>query len=489
MKKLVILLVLILLVVVGWVGATYYAGVTIEKRYQAFIDKNGHFGPVSLANRTYQRGLFSSRVETLVKLTAAVPTGKPGEKPALQSVEMVLTHNVFHGPVIIGANPGGKKLALAVIDTGITIPGEKNPIDEMLQEIPELRNSSSRATIAMNGNVEGRITIPAFSKEDDGVVVDWGGFELAVNYSPGPGTLNGRMDMPSLKVQPTEKNDKSMSWAGAHASFDLVEALPMLFVGKSQMVFGPMTMDGLDKKNGAKSLAEFKGFNIETESRYDGRLVHFSESVSSDGFSFDGEFVGPLAFEIELKNMNAQAMSDLQQKVIEVYRRADPNNPEALLTDLLPVYGDLAMKSMAESPELNFNRLYVNTPMGEANGTVKIKYDHPQKEAPASMVMLPQYLPFFNAVADVAVDRRLVKFFMKDSARSGLKAAIAQGRQPQMSELEMEAMVNRKIEEQLQAFEAQGFVARDGTMLKSLVTLAEGQLQVNGKPMPLFGGQ
>ena len=68
MKKLVILVVVVLLCVVGWAGATYIVSGKVESQYFNLLEQNAHWGPVTLTSKSYQRGFLTSKAEMLLEM-------------------------------------------------------------------------------------------------------------------------------------------------------------------------------------------------------------------------------------------------------------------------------------------------------------------------------------------------------------------------------------------------------------------------------------
>ena len=66
---------------------------------------------------------------------------------------------------------------------------------------------------------------------------------------------------------------------------------------------------------------------------------------------------------------------------------------------------------------------------------------------------------------------------------------VARGRYLVERDLEKQALINQQVDMMLQMYVAQGFLVQDGNNIKSQLVFAGGQLQVNGKPLPIFGGQ
>jgi uncharacterized protein YdgA (DUF945 family) len=483
MKKLIIIVVVVLLCIAGWAGATYFTSVKVEEQYHGLIEEHSVWGMMTLTAQNYQRGFLSSTAETLLEINVPMPPVEEGEAPGVETVQLVFEHTIYNGPLLIGTGQSGVLPALALIDTRLVIPSDdSDKFEKLLREIPELKDSFAHITIGFDGKAKVMMEVPPFEMQEDDGSLAWGGLTVTSEYAPGPGTLAGSIVLGNVDAR---FEDGSINWQGVQGDFDLVQVLPMLFVGQSQMVFGGMKVEIENKVSDKNILVQSNELKIASASSYDGHLVHVSQTMTCDGVTIDGETYGPLEFDMELKNMNAQALSDYQQNIMSVYSEIDPLNPDAMLAQLLPLYTDLAFQLMAESPEFNINRFYINTPMGAAQGMLKIKYDNPQQEAPADLASLFQYLPYFDASTDLTVDQSLVKSFLKSSIKKKIQAASANGNQPEMSDLEIEALVNQQIEGQLGMFAAQGFIVREEEKIKSQIIFTGGELSVNGKPMPL----
>ncbi len=489
MKKLAIIVVVVLLCVVGWAGATYVVSGKVESQYFNLLEQNAHWGPVTLTSKSYQRGFLTSKAEMLLEMKIPKTAIEEGEEPTVETVQLVFEHTLHHGPLPIVAGQASLSPALALVDTRMVLfSPEDEALEELLQNIPELKDSFVHIRFGFDGSANGKIEIPPFEKHMEEGAFVWGGFTATTDYAPGAGTLVGTVDMPKLEIH---LDDGSLSWSGVSGDFDLVEVLPMLFVGTSQMVSGGMEVDFSDGEGEESTVVQVNEFKVVTESSFDGQLVQATQSMNFDGATFDGESYGPLIFDVELKNMDGQALSDYQVKVMAIYREADTLEPDALVAELLPLYSDLSMKLMTGSPEFNIKRFYVNTPKGEAEGTFKLKLNKPTDEAPENLAAIFGYLQYLDSSADLSVDESLLRVLlasnMKNSVKLELEAVRKAGVEVEMSDEEVDVMVEQQLDQQLEMLIAQNLIVRDGGKIRSNATFNDGQLLVNGQPMPVFG--
>ena len=103
MKKIVLILVIVLIGIAGWAGATYLIGGQVENRYQESIAQLEERGPFRLTSENYQRGFLSSRARTLMEFNMPVPAEEEGEVET-KTLRLTFEHNLLHGPLPVGAS-------------------------------------------------------------------------------------------------------------------------------------------------------------------------------------------------------------------------------------------------------------------------------------------------------------------------------------------------------------------------------------------------
>jgi len=488
MKKGWVLIAVVLLGVVGWAGATYVVGGRVEKQYFALLNQYQQWGSVTLTSQGYQRGFLSSKAQTLVEMTFPTAGGEEGQEPTIETLQLVFEHTVHHGPLPFGGPSRHISLspALATVETRLlrvaTSDGDQ-AFESLLQDIPELKESLAFARVGFDGSANGLLQVPPFEKRDGDGEFLWGGATFTTEYAPRAKTLVGSFDMPKVEFS---KAGGGLRWSGIRGEFDLVEAFPLLFIGSSKMTFGPLAVTESKQPGGERTVFELQSIEIVSDSRCEGPLVQINQTMKLDGASFEGKVYGPLLCDVEMKNLDGQVLSDFQQQIQGVYREADSFQPEELVVKLLPLYGDLLTKLLVRNPELHVKRLYVATPMGEAEGAFQVKLAGLQGLDPNDPAALMQCLQHIDSSADVAVDESLVRGILISSLKSSQQKVGSAGARQPMNDQEIEGMVDRQLASQLEAMVAQHFIVRDGKRIKSSATFKNGELMVNGQPMPVF---
>ena len=153
-----------------------------------------------------------------------------------------------------------------------------------------------------------------------------------------------------------------MSWTGFSGEFDLDRVQPMLYVGPSKVVVGALEIV-IPKGEDEVDTISMQGMSLTSTSSYDGKMIDISQLTTFDGVLVDGEKYGPLVIDAELKNLDALALSEFQQQIVNTYKDADNLDPDALAGNILPMYLDLFEKLLAGNPvitsySIHYTKLY-----------------------------------------------------------------------------------------------------------------------------------
>ncbi|BCR05042.1 hypothetical protein DESUT3_21110 [Desulfuromonas versatilis] len=474
MKKLTIVILILAVLCAGWAGATYYIGGQAQERYENLLQQYAQLGPVTLSGKDYQRGLLSSEAETLVEFT--LPSVEDQQEPT-EPVTLVFRHTLRHGPLTLSP-------ALAQVETRlVSVVPDSGEFARVLAKVPELAEPFAFVRVNLDGSMNSRIELPAFQEMTEEGHFTWGGFRFEMDSAPGMKTLVGSFDLPKVELQ---EADVDFTWDGFRGQFDLTETRPLLYVGTNKATFGSMEMSLPEHEGGPRKTVRMEGFEVVTESSSDGKLIRYVQSMQFAGLTVEGKTYGPGVCEVEVSNLDCDALAGFQGDAREVYRNADNFNPDELAAQVIPLYGRLVEKLVTGNPELNIRKLHFSTPMGDFDGNVQVKLAGGQGLTLDNPAALLEHL---EAAARVSVAEGLIGAVMAAAVKDNLRAAIEQGQVPPYSDEEIAALAEQQLNGQLEALVAQNFILREGGQIKTSATFNRGELAVNGQPLPLFGGQ
>lgn len=478
MKKLVVLLVILLLCVAGWAGATYFVGVQTKAKYVDLVEQHGKLGPITISVKDYQRNFRDAKAHTVVEMK--VPTGElaaDGKTPEMEALRLVFEETIHHGPLL----DSGFGLATSESRLVEVSPGQEE-FDRLLKEVPALAGVLSVSRVDFNGTVHSTVTVPAIHSVSDAGEgeLSWGGLKLESTYSPGSKSVVGDFDCARLEGKLPRG---IFNWDGMQGSFDLVEALPLLYVGKSRATIGRLNLDA-PNAGGGREQVDFKGIKVISDSRLQAGMLNLEQTLSFDGMSVQGENYGPGELEIEMANLDGVVLSDFQRQIYDFYGSANYADPEALMATMLPLYTQLVTQLLEKSPQFNIRKLQFTTPKGEISGKLQFSYDGSQGFNPAATDAL---LRAINAQAELTLHENLVKSMLAGQLLDQLQAARMLGQLPEtITDAELEQIASEQVDGQLEAVLAQNLVVRDGELIRSRASLSKGELTVNGQNLPLF---
>lgn len=474
MKKSTIWALSVLLCVLAWAGGAYVIGGQVQNLYQSSLEESDTWGFFSLASEDYRRGFLSSHVRTQVVLS--LPRGEKEGAP--ETVQLVFDHTFRHGPL-----PGGFSLpALAEVESRLAeVRLDGVDVEGFFEHFPELEAAIAVTRVAFDGSTKSRLHIPPLERHDTDGELKWQGLKIDAVAEPGGRALKGRVEMPGLELI---AEGSRIELGAMRGEFDLTEALPWIYVGRSRMSLDGLEMEFPDGEDGGRRSFEVKAGKVTLDSRQEGDRLHYRESLEFARLGKDDEFFGPLSVEVELLNLDGRALSDFMGQFQEAGRELAEVDPESRLIRLLPLYGELAMKLLAGGPELKIERLRLAAPNGEIRGGGRFGFAGEPGLFLGDFVALLQQL---EAVVELEAHERLVRSVLAATMRAELQAQAAA--QAEYGAEEVEQLLTESLESEIDNLLERNFVVREGDKLKITAGLNNGVFTLNGAALPIFGGE
>ena len=487
MKKLVIAIVIVLICVAGWAGATYIVGGQVESRYSALLDQYGQYGGWQWSSQSYERGFLTSRARTVLELDMPNAAG-PDQDVTQEPLRLTFEHILHHGPLPAGTTPDGKfsmTPILAWVETRLVdVSPSDESLDETVKKLPQLRESYAFTVVGLNGGGSIRLMIPAFEqtlKQDDGeFTFSWGGLTVNSQFSKDMSAFSGECSLPHIQVR---MKDGGMAWDGINASFDLTQAFPMVYVGDFATRFGAMQMNFQDPQNGSEREVAVKGFDFTTQSVREGSTVRYDQTIKLAAVTVGDEIYGPGLLEVTASNLDGEALSRFQSDIQQMSQAGAIYKPEDITARLLPLYIQFLTDLAKASPEIDFRRVQFATPKGNLDGSVRVKL-HGEEEI---VFNDPQsWARNLEAAAQITIDEQLVRSMMASDLDQKFKLAREQGKLADFSDEEIVNLIQQQVDGQIETMASQNLLVRGNGQLKAQATFNRGELVVNERALPLF---
>jgi uncharacterized protein YdgA (DUF945 family) len=479
-KKTFFIVVLLLLLILGlWGGTTAWFGIKTEDQYRALLQQASELQHFKFVNESYNRGFFTSRARTVIEFQP--PAGPAAEN---QSMQLILTHDITHGPFPLGKSPGREwpfKPVMAIVETGIVLsPETQKQLAGIYAQIPEIASMRDFTVITLDGNGEENLLIPAFQQsfgDEDKVAVDWKGLSLRVNFTGDLKGYSGTLSVPGLEAV---GKDLHLKINDVKSAFESREGLSGFWLGEAS--FDLAHLEFVDKKETPPQAILLRDFNVNTSSKATGGNINILVAIRVDQMKLDESRQGSGVFEMEFRNLDAASLARLEQTVRSQQTPPPQQSPEAMQMMMLARYMEILPGLLKKSPEIEIGRLDVKTTEGDFTGKAKIAFDGTKPEATENLLMLANAI---TAQAEFKVGERFLRRMAAEAMKDSIVAEWKEQRGAPPSEEEIAATTSPKIDEQLKALEAQGIVVRENGDCRASARYEAGQIVLNGRPLSL----
>jgi uncharacterized protein YdgA (DUF945 family) len=456
-------LIMCLALVLGYGVAVYWVGGQARNQYDLMLAQINRSNCIEVSNKSYERGLFSSRALTSVVFT------QPGGG---DSIKFIIVNSIHHGPVVFLRNPhlkGGLQVVLTVIQTQLSPDDCAEGLKKLLEKVPELRSSEIMTAISLDGSAESYCDVPAFEKtltndKSEEIVVQWGGLGANFIFNALLGEASGSYSAPSLQV--TEKNDLLRV---KNIQGDMNSHIGIKGIAVGSMAFSAESVEAFEQGESSLNLT---GLGVQAESGFSGETVSGSIRIAFDKLNAGGLGLGPLVIELEARKLDADVLSRFEHMMPELQKNAsggaaDVDNDKAMHLFLNKMLVDL----LAKSPEFELKQLKIRTDKGDLSGSAKVVFSDLGENLAGNILAL---LGSIDANAELSVSEALFFFLAENALRDG-------------STPDSGRAANKGAGEIAKGLLAQNIMVRDNGAFKSSAAYKHGRLSVNGRKMDLSG--
>ncbi|MEO7242118.1 MAG: YdgA family protein [Variovorax sp.] len=459
----------VVVVVAAYGGASWYLGKQVEGRYNAQIDKVIPMlkGPYKLIDRSYKRGVFTSKALLTVELDLPItPPAAPADAPAAAAppaapLRVTIENEVMHGPL------PGLRLAAAKAETRLL---NVDGLDGATRQMFAKASAPQITTVyGFDGAASGRVLLPA--GEIDAAPethTRWQALEGDFKSAADGVHVEGTVRWPEVSVKgrsddPTRQVDLTMNGFRAEFKSELPASGPS-FMATGE---GHGTIDKIvavrPGAQGAQSapatpLFAIDNLKIVSKTTRDGALSNVLQTATGTG-SIGRTPLEALNFELALQRVDTEAFGQLQTLISRELGASSE-------TDRAQVWS-LLQRLVAAKPEykVKFGATFMGR-QGEIGVALMLRPD------PSATQSMPPGMPLSPIMLQSAtghIDVRLPKAWLPTLAR-GLE-------QPALTPETIAAMAAPLVE--------QGFLKDEGEVYVTQLTYENGQMLLNGKPMPI----
>ena len=458
---------------VAWAGTAWYTGSQIEQKLLSSIEKaNAQLNaaaPDLDANVrliSFEKGMFSSNARYSLSMPASGVETPNGAKPSTARREVIILDHIEHGPFPMSRL---KSMHFGPVMATSNFVLERSPDAEgWFKATKDVAPLSGHANIAYSGDADGLIRLEPVNYESGTDGVTFTGLDLNFDVSDKgeSSKLDGAIDALTFKTVDEE---------GKPATFDaktiaINSDMTRMYLGHNEVTIKQFAVSVPDAKVLVTDYAQRMNLK-ETDKKISGTLGYDIGQVN-----INGKDVASGQFNLNVKNLDSEAV----QKISDLYRAAamrdaqsgDPEGvPEATEEEQKAFMAALT-QLLAGNPSIAIDPLLVKTTKGEARLNVAVDLMKPEGPAMTMDAITAQMVRSLDARLVVAKPV-LVEGLAYKATNEGVDPAKAT--QDATAQADMIASLGVQM----------GAAKIDGDNLVSTLKYSAGQVDFNGKKMPI----
>jgi uncharacterized protein YdgA (DUF945 family) len=390
----------LLVLVLAYVGVSYYVERQALKFHNQFIEQINSSQELKATVVAYRKGLFSS--QALTKLTLV-------DGPKHRSISFEIIDTIYHGPFVFLRDPhfqgGTTRPVMAVIRTRLA---PEAGLKEAFQKVPELSSAELLTVLGIEGGVDSYLDVPSFhhsftDKKGQTTDVKWGGLTGKMNI--GKKAALGSCDCPLLLVSGKEGQ---VRMEGMKGSFDSHAGLQGMAVGSS--VFSIANIEAIEK---GQSIFSLVALALKAQSKAEAGKINGSLGLNFDKLNTGSIEMGPFSIALEARKLDPAVLARFQ-KLASVLQREQLNNDKAAKNQMEVLLAQMGAQLLAGRPEFEIKQLALRTSKGDLNGKASLGFDGKEKNLPQNPLLL---LASVDASAELSVSQALFFFVAQNELR------------------------------------------------------------------------
>ena len=472
--------------VAGWSGAKVADGLHAEsaKMLQAFP-------AVKVVEHKVSKGLLSSTHELTVEAGCAPEAGADAAAGAATSgpVQFTWRDHISHVPV-----PGGRGVGLAAIDSELVLPPKAAAqVAKLLGDKPLF---TARTNIGFGGDYVTTVSSPAFKFAEEGKGnLDWQGVQLVVRGNVRQGLAAGgsySMDAPGLLLNVTGGASPMTVKVGQISMKGDITPQPdaSLWMAPGKGTGSIASIEFSSPRPGADAAAKplsvvFEGLQLSSDSKLENGLL---SATSQFGFKgrVDDFPIDKVEMQVALRRIHAATYQQMVSRMMSTAFSCD-KAAKAGLDEAANAEMEKGLAALLQhNPEYALDKLAIEL----AGQRAEIAYTlgtrgvtEADRESPLPVLFGTKGFGTASLKVQMGWIEQITKKIaaVQAGVQPGAAADTEAAAALQAAQGQLLGMANMMIEQGV----AQGFLQREGDLVKSSLKFEAGQLTVNDKPMGL----
>lgn len=342
-----------------FIAVPYVVGRVAEWRYQQLVSAfNAQYGD-SVTTERYERGMFSSRVDTRVnleRLLARIAPGIPASELApLTACVMRVRSNVRHGlfawPRLAPQQPLGPLVAASKDVVTISLPPQLSR---------EPLTFTTHTVLNLDRTVETLLTVPPGDHVVAGTIMLTCSSEIngVARFDEQLTRVMTALTIPHVKIL---SETMRAELYGAMGSFSTRQKAPDQAPTHASLQIASLAITPNDEPG-----VFLTNLHFVSGTAHSNALLTVTSSMTVDKIEAAGETYGPITIQTALRNIDARALARVQTLVKNAQQNiASGANPTAAMGLMMASLPDILNQFLQASPAIDFQQWSARTPYGE----------------------------------------------------------------------------------------------------------------------------
>ena len=447
----------IALVVAGALGTSYYMGGKLQQDLTEGLTQWSKHG-MKVQVTSYERGAFSSTAKTVWTLESS-------DEP----VQFTAAHKISHGPLPLGH--------AAELHTRFNLPDDADPA---LKTALDGRSPLEVATkVGWGRSSSSVMTSPAVSTRIKNGDMNWGGMKISWDMPANMKAAKGTGNFAGLQFKDEEG---SLTLDKADMRFDVKQPEGQKFwTGPFAMTIAKITASKQGEE-GRTSASQLEGITMDSDTTLKGEVVEMTLKTGIKMARLEDAKADDLLLDMVLNNVDANWINQVVEMGKHKTQLSSESDAATDGIDADEAHRDEFREKMLQSltqalarqPAIEIKRLSMRTAEGVSEFSAAVQY-------------LGNGEKMGNLLKDLKVSfkadmpKPLMESMLQSRKRASLIATL--GDKSDYPPEAIDSAAKRQAQSSLELLTRQGIVeGKDGKMRTEIV-LAQGEFQVNGKPL------
>jgi uncharacterized protein YdgA (DUF945 family) len=475
MKKIIVAIVVV--IVACGLGLPPLVGSMTESTVRTHIDAWNENPMFAFRVESYERNWFSSEARIAVSIDRdyarmAMPSGDPSVNNLAAAMvadfSLPFTLEVQHGPIVFS---DGVFVGLSTMVARISEDSEI--IGEIQRQLAMPYVVQMNGRIGLTGTFDFDGDVPPIDYADESSEVLFSGAEFGGRYKGRHLESRGKIDEISFNAGTGSAVINGISMSG-----DTQMISAMLGIGTVKAAVERIVVnDALSGPDPTVNIDRL-GFSSSTNLDDSGKLMSGTFTYSSDSIVAPASDLDLQNVQVSLgvANISVEAVTDYYEAMLAV----DPNDPGAAMQNVQ----SFAMRLLENSPSLSIAPIHFEYGGEPFDGDVELRTNGAALRSGGIDFTNPLALAtMFEATINADASKTLVAKLATQAVAAQLAASMPPEAFPPGQDVE--SMAEAQVQLMLVTLLGQGFLVDDGDTYRTSIAYANGEILVNGTPLPL----